>query len=98
MAAYRFGLSESAAGYLLYLAGSLTHTADNDEWATNLPDFLAENELLISVEEDTEWYWVLLEVIYCLGRLLRTGQLQASYLGSTPLYTGFVDGDLYRLL
>ncbi|MGI4835484.1 MAG: hypothetical protein ACRYFK_18685 [Janthinobacterium lividum] len=98
MAAFRFGLTESEEGYVFYLAGSLVYDEADDEWAAELPVFIAEKELLISSEEESEWYWQLLEVIYCLGRVLRTKQVQQSYLSNTPVYTGFVDGDLFRII
>ena len=98
MAAFRFGLSEVEEGYTLYLAGSLIYNEVDDEWAAEPPVFIAEKELRISNDEESEWYWQLLEVIYCLGRVLRTAPMQQSYLGNTPVYTGFVDGDLFRII
>jgi hypothetical protein len=96
--AFRFSLGEAEEGYVLYLAGSVKYDEADDEWATYPPDFLAEKELIISAGEEQEWYWMLLQVIYSLGRILRRSPLQDSFLGgSTPVYTGFEDGDLYRI-
>lgn len=96
--AFRFGLGEAEKGYILYLAGSANYDEADDEWAAYPPDFLAEKELSISAKEEQEWYWTLLQVIYSLGRILRRSPLQDSFLGgSTPVYTGFEDGDLYRV-
>ncbi|GAB3585890.1 hypothetical protein [Hymenobacter daeguensis] len=96
--AYRFGLGEVEEGYILYLAGSKVYDEEDDEWAAYPPDFLAVNQLLVSENEEREWYWVLLEVIYALGRALRKEPVQSSFLGGTiPVYTGFESGDLYRI-
>ena len=96
--AFRFGIGEAEGGYILYLAGSINYDEADDEWAAYPPDFLAEKELVISVEEQQEWYWMLLQVIYSLGRVLRRSLLQDSFLGGNmPVYTGFECGDLYRI-
>jgi hypothetical protein len=96
--AFRFGLGETEEGYVLYLAGSVKHDEADDEWAAYPPGFLVEKELLIPTGEEQEWYWMLLQVIYSLGRVLRKKPLQDSFLGgNTPVYTGFEDGDLYRI-
>ena len=96
--AFRFGLDEVDEGYLLYLAGSVSYDEADDEWAAYPPEFIAEKEFVIAADEQKEWYWILLEVIYSLGRVLRKNPLQQSFLGSdTPVYTGFAGGDLYRI-
>ena len=95
--AFRFGLDEVENGYNLYLAGSENYDEADDEWAAYPPEFIAEKELLIASDEDQQWYWMLLEVIYSLGRVLRTSKVRSSFLGSKPVYTGFADGDLYQL-
>ncbi|GAB3864215.1 hypothetical protein GCM10028824_01480 [Hymenobacter segetis] len=98
ISAYRFGLGEVEEGYVLYLAGSKFYDEEDDEWAANPPEFLAAKELIISGDEEREWYWILLEVIYVLGRVLRKMPVQTSFLGGTiPVYTGFESGDLYRI-
>jgi hypothetical protein len=98
MSAYRFGLGEVEEGYVLYLAGSKGYDENDDEWAAYPPEFLAKKELIISGNEEREWYWILLEVIYVLGRTLRKLRVQSSFLGGTiPVYTGFESGDLYRI-
>jgi hypothetical protein len=96
--AFRIGLDEVGEGYLLYLAGSVNYHEADDEWAAHPPEFTAAKELVIAVDEQKEWHWMLLEVIYSLGRVLRKHPLQNSFLGdTTPVYTGFVGGDLYRI-
>lgn len=98
IAAFRFGLDEVQEGYVLYLAGSKSYDEADDEWAAYPPEFIVEKELIIAANEEQEWYWMLLEVIHVLGRVLRTDLTMNSFLGgSTPVYTGFVDGDLYRI-
>ena len=98
ISAYRFGLSEVEEGYVLYLAGSKIYDVEDDEWASYPPEFLVEKELIISDDEEREWYWILLEVIYALGKTLRKEPVQSSFLGGTvPVYTGFESGDLYRI-
>ncbi|MBH8556518.1 hypothetical protein [Hymenobacter negativus] len=98
ISAYRFGLGEVEEGYVLYLAGSKIYNEEHDEWAANLPEFLAAKELIISGDDGREWYWILLDVIYVLGRALRKMLVQSSFLGGTiPVYTGFESGDLYRI-
>jgi len=98
IAAFRFGLGEVEGGYVLYLAGSVHYDELDDEWASYPPEFLFEKELLISNSEEKEWYWMLLQSIYSLGRALRSSSIQKSFLGrATPVYTGFEDGDLYRI-
>lgn len=95
---FRFGLGEVEGGYVLYLAGSTNYVELDDEWASYPPEFLFEKELLISNSEEQEWYWMLLQVIYSLGRMLRRSPMHNSFLGgSIPVYTGFEDGDLYRI-
>ncbi|GAB3737198.1 hypothetical protein GCM10027594_18050 [Hymenobacter agri] len=96
--AFRFGLGEVAEGYVLYLAGSNHHDETDDEWAAYPPEFVAATELVIPAAGDEEWYWVLLDVIYSLGKVLRSAPISSSFLGGhTPVYTGFESGDLYRL-
>ncbi|GAA4034232.1 hypothetical protein GCM10022409_18230 [Hymenobacter glaciei] len=96
--AFRFGLGEVEEGYVLYLAGSKNYNETDDEWAAFPPEFIAQKELIISANEGEEWYWVILEVIYSLGRTLRKSPIQDSFLGGNiPVYTGFESGDLYRL-
>jgi hypothetical protein len=96
--AFRIGIDEVEEGYLLYLAGSVNYDEADDEWAAYPPEFIAEKELIIASDEQKEWYWMLLEVIYSLGRVLRKAPLQTSFLGyNTPVYTGFAGGDLYRI-
>ncbi|MGI4741110.1 MAG: hypothetical protein ACRYG7_38580 [Janthinobacterium lividum] len=98
IAAFRFGLGEIEEGYVLYLAGSENYNEADDEWAAYPPKFLVEKELIISASEEQEWYWMLLQVIYSLGRVLRRSPVQESFLGGEmPVYTGFEDGDLYRI-
>ncbi|MGI4760691.1 MAG: hypothetical protein ACRYF0_08300 [Janthinobacterium lividum] len=98
IAAFRFGLGEVERGYVLYLAGSINYDELDDEWASYPPEFLFEKELIISNSEEQEWYWILLQVIYSLGRVLRDSVVQESFLGGIkPVYTGFEDGDLYRI-
>ena len=96
--AFRFGLGEVEEGYVLYLAGSKNYDVTDDEWAAYPPDFIAKKEMVISASESEEWYWVILQVIYSLGRALRKPPIQVSFLGGNiPVYTGFESGDLYRL-
>ena len=96
--AFRIGIGEVEEGYVLYLAGSKNHDETNDEWAAHPPEFIADKELIVSATEGEEWYWMLLEVIYSLGRILRTFPIANSFLGgNAPVYTGFESGDLYRL-
>ena len=98
ISAYRFGLGEVEEGYILYLAGSKIYDVEDDEWASYPPEFLVERELIISENEEREWYWILLEVIYALGKTLRKEPVQTSFLGgAVPVYTGFESGDLYRI-
>jgi hypothetical protein len=98
IAAFRFGLGAVEEGYVLYLAGSENYDEADDEWAAYPPEFIVEKELIISAGEEQEWYWVLLQVIHSLGRLLRRSPVQESFLGGKiPVYTGFEDGDLYRI-
>ncbi|WP_162549955.1 hypothetical protein [Hymenobacter nivis] len=96
--AFRFGLGEVEDGYVLYLAGSKNYDEADDEWAADPPDFLAKEELITPALEEQEWYWVLLKVIYSLGRVLRKSPVNNSFLGNDrPVYVGFEDGDLYRI-
>ena len=98
MVAFRFGLGEVEDGYVFYLAGSKNYDEADDEWASDPPDFLAGKELIISSIEEQEWYWVLLKVIYSLGRVLRKSPVNNSFLrNDRPVYVGFEDGDLYRI-
>ena len=98
IAAFRFGLGEVEEGYVLYLAGSKKYQDADDEWATYPPEFIAKKELIIPASETEEWYWMVLEVIHYLGRVLRRSPLQNFFLGGNiPVYTGFEGGDLYRL-
>jgi hypothetical protein len=95
---FRFGLDEVEEGFVLYLAGSVNYDETDDEWAAYPPEFIAEKDLIIAADEQKEWRWMLLEVIYSLGRVLRRNPLQNSFLGDrAPVYTGFVGGDLYRI-
>ena len=96
ISAFRFGLGEVEEGYVLYLAGSEYYDEADDEWAADTPEFIAGQEMILSTED--EWYWVLLKVIYSLGRILRTDVVDKSFLGDgKPVYLGFESGDLYRL-
>jgi hypothetical protein len=98
ISAFRFSLSEVEEGYLLCLAGSKEHDEADDAWATAPPDYLAEQEIIVSENEVGEWHFMLLQVLHFLGKALRRAPVQLSFLGGdTPVYTGFVDGDLYRL-
>ena len=99
ISAFRFGIDEIEEGYLLYLAGSKQYDELDDEWASFPPEFVAEKELIISNDDEKEWYWILLEVIYCLGRVLRKNNLKHSFLGGNiPVHTGFPGGDLFRII
>ncbi|WP_125916625.1 hypothetical protein [Hymenobacter coccineus] len=98
ISAFRFGLGEAEEGYVLYLAGSKNYDEADDDWASYPPEFLVEEELIIAVAEEQEWHWVLLQVIYSLGRVLRKSPVNSSFLGNDrPVYAGFEDGDLYRI-
>jgi hypothetical protein len=96
--AFRFGISEVEEGYLLYLAGSKEYDEADNEWAAAPPDYLAEQEIVFSEREIGEWHFMLLQVLRFFGNALRRAPTQLSFLGGdTPVYTGFIDGDLYRL-
>jgi hypothetical protein len=92
---FRFGLSE---GYLVYLAGSERYEEADVEWASYPPNFVAREELTISESEAGEWHQMLQQTMEFLKGKLRQNAVQQSFLGvNTPVYTGFVDGDLYRV-
>ena len=96
--AFRFGLSEDEDGYLVYLAGSEKHDEADDEWASYPPDFLAKKEAHVADDEVTDWSELLELMMDFLNTTLKTSQAAASFLGgSTPVHTGFVDGDLHRI-
>jgi hypothetical protein len=96
--AFRFGLSEVEEGYLVYLAGSKNYAQEEEEWAAYPPDYLASEEILVTESEGGEWQDMLLGVLHFLGTMLRKAPFNASFLGGTiPVYTGFIDGDLYRI-
>lgn len=96
--AFRFGLGEVEEGYVVYLAGSKNYDEDDAEWATYPPDFLASEEIVISEGEVGEWKDMLLSILHFLGVALRKHPFNTSFLGGNmPVYTGFEDGDLYRV-
>jgi hypothetical protein len=96
--AFRFGLDEAEEGYVVYLAGSRIYDEADAEWAAYPPDYLASEEVIIAEEEVGEWKDMLLATLHFLGIALRRDPLNSSFLGgNTPVYTGFGDGDLYRI-
>ena len=96
--AFRLGLDEVEEGYLIYLAGSRIYDEADAEWAAYPPDYLASEEVTVAESEVGEWQNMLLAVLHFLGITLRRAPFSASFLGGNrPVYTGFVDGDLYRI-
>jgi hypothetical protein len=96
--AFRFGLDEVGEGYVIYLAGSKIYDEDDAEWAAYPPDYLASEEVTVAEEEIGEWKDMLLAALHFLGITLRRAPFNSSFLGGdTPVYTGFGDGDLYRI-
>ena len=95
--AFRFGLGEVEGGYVVYLAGSKGYDGADAEWATYPPDYLANEEVIVT-EEVGEWQDMLLAILHFLGIMLRRAPFNTSFLGGdTPIHTGFDDGDLYRI-
>ena len=98
ISAFRFGLSEDKKGYMVYLAGAKNSDAADAEWAACPPHYLASKDVLLAKSEVGEWRDVLLAMLHFLGVALRQKPFSASFLGgSTPVYAGFVDGDLYSV-
>ena len=96
--AFRFGLSEVEGGYLVYLAGSEVYDAADAEWAAYPPSYLASEEVTLAESEVGEWKDMLLAAWHFFGTTLRQAPFTTSFLGNDiPVYTGFVDGDLYRI-
>ncbi|MBO9154935.1 hypothetical protein ACFOTA_22155 [Chitinophaga sp. GCM10012297] len=101
IAAYHFGLFETAHGYEIYLIGSKEFDEEDSDWACNV-DFEPVNKYFPLTQEEYRnvgWEKILERIISELSAFVRTEKFATSFFSKAEaVSTGFDDGDLVRIV
>lgn len=99
--AFNFGIFESEDDYKIYLVGSKSYDADDNDWACN-EDFIPNTKYFnipVELTDGKTWGQVQSLVVETLRKYFVTNKYQRETLGmNTIITTGFDDGDLIRII